>query len=324
MMQCKKSSIHYLPLVDKYKPKKIDDIMLSPLLRSKIKSIIDTKYISSTIFVGPSGVGKTLLIKLLAKYILGDSYVEGVLDLNTSSQRGLINLNTSLPQFCQKQITKLQAAGISKIVLMDEADNITKKAQNLISNMLEHYTDTIFIFTCNDSSKLIESIQSRCSILYFPILNIEDVCSKMVYICEHESLPYTEEGISMIAKCCKGDMRASINLLDAVFNGFPMVKVDYVKQMLYRPDSFKMIDLIRNCAEKNINKCFVLINDFKKKGFCGTDILLAMIDTLKRVDIEEEIRITYIDIISGYFTRISDGLDTNLQLYGCVSMMILS
>lgn len=318
------SDTSYLPLINKYVPKKIKDIILSPLLKSKINRIIETKYIDNTIITGPSGVGKTLLIKLLIKNILGDSYEEGVLDLNTSTQRGLINLTHTLPYFCQKQILKLDNLNIPKIVFMDEADNITKKAQNLISNILEQYSDsTVFIFTCNDSSKIIESIQSRCSILYIPPISSKNIENKLVSICEKELIQYTIEGLSIISKSCKGDLRASINLLDVVCNGFSVVNVHNVTQMLYRPDSFEMIELIQACAEKDIHKCFELLNVLKLKGFCGTDILLALIDILKQVDIEEEIRIKYIDIITRFFCKISDGLDTNLQLYGCLSEMIL-
>ena len=48
-----------------------------------------------------------------------------------------------------------------------------------------------------------------------------------------------------------------------------------------------------------------------------------MINVLKEVAIDESIRLKYINIISEYYTKVSDGLDTNLQLYSCISKMIL-
>ena len=54
---------NYLPLVDKYKPKNIDNVILTPQLRTKINKIIEKKYINNTMIVGETGVGKTLLIK---------------------------------------------------------------------------------------------------------------------------------------------------------------------------------------------------------------------------------------------------------------------
>jgi len=313
-----------LPLVDKYKPKNIDNVILTPQLRTKINKIIEKKYINNTMIVGETGVGKTLLIKLLIKKILGDQYEEGCMDLNTSSLRGLINLKSSLPHFCARQMSVLQQRNISKIVLMDEADNITQKAQNLIANMMEIYSDnTIFIFTCNDSTKLIESIQSRCSIMVLPNIKIPAVVDTLENICKHEYVNYTIPGLTLIAENCDGDLRATINLLDNIHNGFDIINIKNVTEMLYKPSSTEIKDIIKQCASKELYVAYDLINNLRHKGYCSTDILLALIDVLKRVNIDEHIRIGYIDIITVYYAKISEGLDSDLQMYGCISKLVL-
>jgi replication factor C subunit 2/4 len=315
---------NYLPLVDKYKPKNIDNVILTSQLRTKINKIIDKKYINNTMIVGDTGVGKTLLIKLLIKKILGDQYENGCMDLNTSSLRGLINLKTSLPHFCARQMTKLQNMNIPKIVLMDEADNITQKAQNLIANMMETYaSDTIFIFTCNDSTKLIESIQSRCSIMVLPNIKIDTVVNTLTNICKSEYIKYTIPGLNLIAENCNGDLRATINLLDNIQNGFEFVNIANVTEMLYKPSSIEIKDIIKQCAEKELFSAYILIDTLRAKGYCSTDILLALIDVLKRVNIDEHVRIGYIDIITVYYAKISEGLDSELQMYGCISKLVL-
>lgn len=56
-----------------------------------------------------------------------------------------------------------------KLIILDEADSITTKAQNLLNNIIAEFKDTCrFIFICNEGFKINESIQSRCIILYFP------------------------------------------------------------------------------------------------------------------------------------------------------------
>ena len=108
----------YLPLVNKYSVKTIDDMILTPELRKIIKEVIRSKHINKTIITGGTGIGKTLLINLLVKEILEDQNNEdGCLNLTTSSSRGLGILKTILPQFCGALNSTLKAKNISKIVL---------------------------------------------------------------------------------------------------------------------------------------------------------------------------------------------------------------
>ena len=72
---------------------------------------------------------------------------------------------------------------------MDEADGITVKAQRLINNLMEKYNNsTRFAFTCNDSSKIVEGIQSRCIIFNYKRLSNEQIINKLKYICEQEQV----------------------------------------------------------------------------------------------------------------------------------------
>ena len=95
-----------------------------------------------------------------------------------------------------------------KIVLLDEADNMTKKAQQLINNLMEKYRKTTsFAFTCNNSSDIIESIQSRCIILRYKRLDNKKVHERIKYICDNEKIKYTDKGLSSIILTSEGDMR---------------------------------------------------------------------------------------------------------------------
>ena len=96
-----------------------------------------------------------------------------MIHLNASDERGikLINsgeLNTfcthKLPYF-EKDIKKYPQ---QKLIIFDEADNMTEKALPIISILMDKFhNSTRFVFTCNTSSKIIESIQSRCKIIRY-------------------------------------------------------------------------------------------------------------------------------------------------------------
>ena len=331
---------NFLPLIDKYRPKKFKNIILNDVIKSKISAIIDMKIMPNMIFVGPPGTGKTSLVTIMARNMLeksNDKYSasksfqtsnlaqsEGILSLNASDNRGLDILNNTIIYFCKKKLIDSDGNPIPKIIIMDEADNITTKAQNMIANMIEEFSKhTRFVFTCNESSKLIESIQSRCLVVYIAPLKPMIVSNHLEKICQDEKIEFDKEGLDMIAKDCKGDLRASINLLDAISNGFGYINCENIIKLSYQPNPTKILNLIQECAQRSIYNAIDIIHVLKSEGYCGTDILLAMINVLKEVAIDESIRLKYINIISEYYTKVSDGLDTNLQLYSCISKMIL-
>lgn len=323
---------NYLPLIDKYRPKKFKNIILNDVIKSKISAIIDMKIMPNMIIVGPPGTGKTSLVTMMARNMLAklnsnsndDRYSEGILSLNASDNRGLDILNNTIIYFCKKKLIDANGNPIPKIIIMDEADNITTKAQNMIANMIEEFSKhTRFAFTCNESSKLIESIQSRCLVVYIAPLKPMIVSNHLEKICQDEKIEFDKEGLDMIAKDCKGDLRASINLLDAISNGFGYINCENIVKLSYQPNPTKILNLIQECAQRSIYNAIDIIHVLKSEGYCGTDILLAMINVLKEVAIDESIRLKYINIISEYYTKVSDGLDTNLQLYSCISKMIL-
>lgn len=321
---CKKKNNIILPLIDKYRPKNFKSIILNDIIKNKISTIIELNIIPNLMIIGPSGTGKTSLIRILSKKLLGKKYSDGVLNLNASDNRGLDYLNNTIIYFCKKKLVDNNGNIIPKMIIMDEADNITKKAQNMIANLIEEYgKHTRFAFTCNESSKLIESIQSRCLIIYIAPLKTNLIVEHLEKICLLENISYDADGLELIAKNSKGDLRASINILDAINNGFSNIIIDNIIKLSYEPCPKKIIRLIQECANREFYKCINIIDELRFEGYCGSDILLIMIKILKEVDIDEEIRMKYLNIISEYYSKISDGLDTKLQLYGCISKIIL-
>jgi replication factor C subunit 2/4 len=154
------------PWVEKYRPKSSDDILLDPFIKTKINNIVKEKSIPNMIITGEPGTGKTSTIICLAEEIYGSKNLnENVLELNASDDRGLSIINNTILPFCKKKTNK----DLHKLVILDEADSITTKAQNLLSNIIAEYRkNTRFVFICNDCSQITESIQSRCMIIKYP------------------------------------------------------------------------------------------------------------------------------------------------------------
>ena len=317
-----------LPWIEKYRPSSVEDIILDDCLRVKLNNLISINSLPNLIITGSPGTGKTSTMFCLAKKILGSNYDEALLELNASDNRGLEIINNSIIHFCKKKINGIldgSADNLSskKIIIFDEADNLTRKAQNVLANMMEEYCNTTkFCFTCNDSSKIIESIQSRCLILHYRPMNRLNIKNRLEVICKTENVKYDEKGLESIIFISQGDIRQAINNLEATHNSYNFISEDNVYKLCYQPHPNTIINLIQKCASRNLIQGIAKYEDLKDQGYCNSDILQTMINVLKLITIDEHIRINFIKILSDIYLNVSEGTDTNLQMYSCISKMI--
>ena len=154
-----------LPFSEKYRPRKVSDLILDKIISTKINNIIEHKDIPNIIFTGKSGVGKTSTIHCIARAIYPREYHESIIELNASDDRGIKSVHETIINFCKRKVDFKPGFAQHKLLILDEADNITPKAQRLINSIMEKFPTTRFAFTCNNSSDIIESIQSRCIII---------------------------------------------------------------------------------------------------------------------------------------------------------------
>ena len=94
--------------------------------------------------------------------------------------------------------------------------------------MTEYSSTTRFAIACNDSSKIIEPIQSRCAIVRFTKLSDEEVLERLKVVVEKESIKCTNDGYEAIIFTAEGDMRYALNNLQATYAGFSLVNKENV------------------------------------------------------------------------------------------------
>lgn len=305
---------------EKYNPKNINELDLQDTLISKIENFIQNKSVPNMILVGPPGTGKTSTLFTIARKIYPDNYDDVVIKYSASDNRGLEIINNNIIYFCKK---KISGNNNTKLVIMDEADTITKKAQNAINNLIEEFGEsTKFVFTCNDSTKIIESIQSRCIILYFPPILPEKIYNKLKIICTKRKIDYTEDGLQLLVNNANGDIRRAVNNLESVYFGYKKINKENIDNICHQPKADIIISLINSCVNKNVYQSIKMIDDLKSQGYCGSDILLILINILKEMNIDEEVKIKYIRIINESYIKTCEGFDHNLQLYGCISRLV--
>jgi len=325
MNQGNLKKINEYPWVEKYRPRQIEEIILDKTILLKFKTIIATGCLPQLFITGPPGCGKTTSAICLAKKLVGKNYTENMIELNASDNRGLDIIHDKILGFCQKKILT-DTVGY-KIIILDEADNLTIKTQNILSDIMDQYKETTrFIFTCNDSSQILEAIQSRCLIIHMKRITVNDMSNRLMYICKNENINYETNGINEISKISQGDIRQGINNLEIIHNSFDLITSHNVYEICDLPNPFVIKQLLLDCTKgiDQLNNVLEHILQIKKKGYCSNDILITMINVLYTIDINEKLRILFFDIINETCITINDGIDTMLQLNACLSQLCLT
>lgn len=319
-----------VPWTEKYRPQTVEDLVVDPNIVIKVNKIIQDREMPNLIITGLPGIGKTSTILCIAMNILGKYIDSGMLESNASDERGIKAVQESITYFCKKKVEfddKVDVFAKHKIVLLDEADNMTEKAQRLVNDLMEKYCNTTrFAFTCNTSSKIIEAIQSRCIIFRYKRLNNEQIFAKLLNIIKLEKVNYTKEGINAIVSIVQGDMRQAISMLQVISTGYESVTPENVYKLCDKPHYNIIANIFTNCAKKNFPEALKSLNYLKNKGYSSSDITNSMIYSLKHnslISITEEKRIYYINKIAKTYFYISQGIDTPLQLVGCIAKLCL-
>ncbi len=201
--------------VEKYRPMKLSEIVNQKEVIGSLKALLkNISEMPHLMFSGSAGVGKTTAALCIAREVLGDSWREYTLELNASDERGINMVRERVKKFAR--FSGLDTSIPFKLVILDEADEMTSDAQTALRRIIE---DTAahcrFIMIANNVSKIIEPLQSRCAVFKFTRISEEEVIDYLEEICKKEKLKYTKEGLKTLYSYSEGDMRHSINMLQA-------------------------------------------------------------------------------------------------------------
>jgi replication factor C subunit 2/4 len=325
-----------LPWIEKYRPKNADEILLEPFIKQKIMKMLETKSIPNLIITGDPGTGKTSTILFLAKEIYNDKYIDNVLELNASDDRGLSIINNTIYPFCKKKTlyynSNLKNYPQHKLVILDEADSITLKAQNLLSNIITEFRkNTRIVFICNECTQIIESIQSKCMIIKYPKINYDNLYKKIEYICKNENIKYDIQGINTLLFVSDYDIRQIINNLECIYYSFQILNEESIYKLIDKPKLYYISEILNNCYNEDYIETINIIKNLYNKGYTPNDILLTFMKFLFENNLQntnlkylnEEVKLTIYEIISLSYIRINAGIDTILQLCGCISKIYI-
>lgn len=319
------SSGYQVPWIEKYRPRKLEDVVGNEETLVRLQAIAKDGNLPNLILCGPPGTGKTTSVHALAHELLGDSYKDGVLELNASDARGIDVVRNRIKSFAMNKVTLPK--GRQKIIILDEADSMTTAAQQALRRTMEVYSNTTrFCLACNVSTKIIEAIQSRAAILRYSKLSHEQILANLMKVCKAEEVPYTDDGMEAILFTAEGDMRHALNNLQAANSlargSEDMVNQRVVFQVCDQPHPTIVRGIIDSCNKGNLHAAIEQLQELWDSGYAASDIIGTIFKVTKAHDqLPEGEKLEYLREIGFTHMRISNGVNSQLQLMGLVSRL---
>ena len=272
-----------VPWMELFRPNNFENIVLEPLNKEILKSIIETTYFPNLLFYGPTGTGKTTtIINLINAYQnkISKKNSDLVIHLNASDERGIDIIRNQINFFVNSK--PLFNTGM-KFVILDEVDYMTKNAQQALKYLLQSYSSSVrFCLICNYISKIDEGLQNEFIRLRFNQLPKKDIIHFLKNISEKENLNMSDKTLTSIQELYKSDIRSMINYMQSnqekfinssnnisgnISNEFHIIDNDVWYKLLHKLSNRENIDNIKsfvhsisvqyNIDKKNIIKDFL-------------------------------------------------------------------
>jgi len=308
---------------EKYRPKTFAEVVGQDDIIKKVQNLTKSLNIPHMLFAGPAGTGKSTLALIVVKELFGQTWKENYLELNASDERGIDVVRQKVKDFAR---TKALGNVPFKVIFLDEADALTREAQQALRRTMENFTNTCrFILSCNYSSKVIDPIQSRCAIFRFKLLERKDIEKRIDVIRKAENLILNEESIEALYEGSEGDCRRVINLLQASASISPSITAELINTLISsaRPADVKIVleYALSGDFERAKEK---LLDVMLKESVSGTDIIKSIQKEVWNLQIDDELKVRLTEKTGEIEFRLVEGSDEFIQLEALLASFVLA
>lgn len=297
--------------VEKYRPQKLSEVVNQTEIIGSLESLIkDPTDMPHLLFSGSAGVGKTTTALCIARQVLGEYVRDYTLELNASDERGIGMVREKVKKFSRY-------AGMAdvpfKIIILDEADEMTSDAQTALRRIIEDTAKYCrFILIANNISKIIDPIQSRCATFKFTSIPEEDVISHLETIAKKEKIKTDKKGMKAIYDYSEGDLRHAINLMQATAS-IGAITEEHVKASAGLTKTTDVDEVLKNALYgKIVEAREKMIELIKVYGMSESDFLKYLNSAVFKSKHDKLSKI--LEVIAKYDYRILVGANPEIQL----------
>ena len=317
-------SLENRPFVEKYRPRLLDDIVNQEGIIKRLKQFVKDKSMPHLIFAGPAGIGKTTSALAMVRELYKRKMAvnKAYLELNASDARGIDVIRTYIKDFAKAR----SSSDIPfKILILDEADNMTAPAQQALRRTMEKYTKNCrMILICNYSNKIIPPIQSRCVVFRFSSLNNDDIKERIKYIAKQEKITLVPNGLNALVNVSRGDCRRAINYLQSCGTISKKIDQDLVFRVAGEVPSDKIMEILQTAIEGQLQLSIKLLKDLiKEYGLSGRNIIKNIHREIYKLNVSEDLKIELTKLLAEFEYRLSQGGTEEIQLQALLAKIVL-
>ncbi|MDQ1279626.1 MAG: replication factor small subunit [Thermoproteota archaeon] len=304
--------------VEKYRPQNLSEVVgLRDIVESLQSFLKKPGEMPHLLFAGNPGTGKTTMSLCIARQLYGQNWRTFTLELNASDERKIETVRNKIKTFARINYTGYGDVPFA-LVILDEADQITSAAQMALRRIMETSSQNCrFILICNQSSKIIEPIQSRCAIFRFSKLDKKAVIQHLKSIAVKEKLDITDSAAEIIVDYSEGDLRHAINALQTASVYRKGVIDEKTVLRVIGEAAPKQVQVMVN---KALNGDFIEARDMMYEligsyGFSGPEIIRQILRELLKLSYlspEEKAELT--NLVGEYDFRLTQGANSDIQL----------
>jgi DNA polymerase III delta prime subunit len=298
--------------VEKYRPKTVEECILPEATKATFQEYVNRKEIPNLLLSGTAGVGKTTIAKALCEEV-GCDYIV----INGSSERGIGTMQNQVMNYA----TAMSLSGGRKVVILDEADNLTPDAQKALRGIIEEVAaNCSFIFTCNFKSKIMDAIHSRCTVIDFKINGSKakmatQFFKRVEWILKEENVTYDKEVVAAIITKHFPDNRRILNELQRY-----SVSGNIDKGILASVADINLSDLVKSLKNKDFASCRKWVTSNLDSD--PTTIFRKLYDTLYEV-LEPNSVPQMVLILAKYQYQAAFVADHEINLIACLTEIMV-
>uniref|UniRef100_A0A6C0D9C1 AAA+ ATPase domain-containing protein n=1 Tax=viral metagenome TaxID=1070528 RepID=A0A6C0D9C1_9ZZZZ len=290
--------------INKFQPLYLNDFEFSEEMVILFKTLIDMDNLN-ILLIGDMGCGKTSILNALIREYYKEqnlnNYSENVLHINSLKEQGINYYRNDVKTFCQTcSIIKNK----KKIVVLDDIDLINEQSQQVFRNCIDKFSNNVhFISCCSNKQKVIDSLQSRFTIIKIKPLQRNNLDKIMKKIKLRENIEINEDAEDFLLNVCNNTVKILINYMEKFKLLNMPITLELAHNVCTNINFFSFKQYTEHLKNKNLIEAINIIYSIYDKGYSVMDILDNYFLYIKISDIlSENEKYTITPFICKYIT----------------------